>query len=514
MINDDERNRILSLLVELRDDLLRNDTSALQTAVQALTTKFSPNVSTPVLVSFLFRDETSDAALLPRDALSALGILVNHDPGAYLKPVSRAVKDEAERLLASSEPMLVSPAFVEVIVEQLKGTDVEVAVNAEQALAAICRKLGPASATLTLSALQTAWQQSWDQLQATRTNAHASTVCLRCVSAMVEIAVAGNALMQVAEEGAMTTTWLTMLQYDADPLLQLSTLDLIEKLATIQPFHVARTQWLFSTDSLIQTVLHMAGDEGEPDPLLGGAALRVVASLCKLLHHAGRASLFTENHRLLTGFHHALHNWQGASSDVDRLSVVDAISSFASASEDALELVLQDPTTRQAWLSLAVAQAKLKAAILVSVAQVLDPPPQIDMNGDSVARSRPTDMKLYAAIGQTNDDQETTDLLLKLAKSPLPEIRLGCYAVLEAVAKLPTGGQVLFIHGDFFQFLTVRENETTKQGREAKFAIVQAILESPVTGLLADEIVRQLEKYVADGPHYQKAMSWELATEQ
>jgi len=80
------------------------------------------------------------------------------------------------------------------------------------------------------------------------------------------------------------------------------------------------------------------------------------------------------------------------------------------------------------------------------------------------------------------------------------------YTLLEAVAKLPTGGQVLFMNGDFHEFLMNRDREKTKEGREAKYAVVQAILDSEVKGLLAEDIVRKLEEYVAQGPHYVKTL--------
>jgi hypothetical protein len=58
-----------------------------------------------------------------------------------------------------------------------------------------------------------------------------------------------------------------------------------------------------------------------------------------------------------------------------------------------------------------------------------------------------------------------------------------------------------------------REDETTKEGREGRYALVEAIHASPVKGLLAEGIVNKLEAYVAQGPHYVKSMTWELAVE-
>jgi hypothetical protein len=58
-----------------------------------------------------------------------------------------------------------------------------------------------------------------------------------------------------------------------------------------------------------------------------------------------------------------------------------------------------------------------------------------------------------------------------------------------------------------------RYRESTKEGREAKWELVRAVLQSPVTGLLAEDIIRRMESYVNQGPHYVKVQQWELATD-
>jgi hypothetical protein len=186
---------------------------------------------------------------------------------------------------------------------------------------------------------------------------------------------------------------------------------------------------------------------------------------------------------------------------MDRLALIHAISSFASASDDALQLVLDDPVTRQAWLSLqSVAQPKLKAAILVSIAQVLTEMP-----------SPSSCANLFSAVGPVNNQHTTMDLSLDLVKSPMSEVRVAVYALWEAMA--PHGAQTMLLHPNFLPLLLQREQETTQEGRKAKYAIVQAIVASSVVGLLAEDIVKQLETYIEQGPHFQAAQAWEVATE-
>jgi hypothetical protein len=321
----------------------------------------------------------------------------------------------------------------------------------------------------------------------------------------------GDAEMQAAIDSGCMDLLINMMDDTSDPLLQMSTMDLVEKLARTLPMNITRAKWLFS-ESVLHPLLQMAGAQGDADPMLGGPALRLLSSFCQLAHRD--ASLFgLGGNELLTGFHHALRNFN-ASGELDRLAIVDAISSFASASPDALEVVLDDSTIRESWLSLNVAQPKLKSAILVSVALVINPVPEKDANGDSVAAVHPSSalsMRLYSTLGLVNG-RDATQRVLSLAKSPLVEERLGAYTLLTAVAKTGTGAQVLLSSDGFFDFLITRENESTKEGKEAKFEVIQAIANSSARGLLADNIVETLDKIIKQGPYYVKCEQWDVMT--
>jgi hypothetical protein len=94
------------------------------------------------------------------------------------------------------------------------------------------------------------------------------------------------------------------------------------------------------------------------------------------------------------------------------------------------------------------------------------------------------------------------EVVLELAKSPIPETRLGTYSLMRAVAKTNTGAQILLSHPGCYEFLISREGENTKEGREAKYSVVEAVMNSPVKGLLADDIVKKLDRILKEGPHY------------
>jgi len=149
----------------------------------------------------------------------------------------------------------------------------------------------------------------------------------------------------------------------------------------------------------------------------------VVAALCKLGQLQKDEFMQTDEDgdrssgsatRLIQRFHRVLSNFE-QSGELDRLSLIDAISSFGGASAAALKSVLDDPVTREAWLSLSVAQPKLKSAILVSVVdRTLNPLPQVDAAGDSVVPkvSNQLGMKLFLSLGQVNGSEDATELVL------------------------------------------------------------------------------------------------------
>ena len=503
-----DEGEVKRILLQIRDQ--GQDAAAVKSLTLQLGKTSNAYYTMGMLVPSLFLGEAGEPMQMSReDALSVVMLLASMDKATYLKPASRAIKSFTELLTKSTteEPVVVSDELLSVLVAQLSGTDVEVSDNATTTIIACCRKLGSPFADRAIRAIAESWRQTWER---TDNRQVATTICVRCASAVVDVACLGDAEMQSAIESGSMDLLVDMMD-SSDPLLQMSIMDLIEKLATTLPMSGTRAKWLFS-QSILHPLLQMAGATQDADPILGGPALRVLSSLCQLAHRD--ATLFgLGGNELLTGFHHALRNFNG-SGELERLALVDAISSFASASPDALEVVLDDSEIRESWLSLNVAQPKLKSAILMSVALVICPVPEKDANGDSVPVVVPSSalaMRLYSSLGFVNGRDATT-IVLSLAKSPLVEERLGAYALLEAVAKQGTGAQVLLSHEGFFDFLVNREIESTKEGKEAKYAVVQAIANSSARGLLADNIVKRLDEIIKQGPYYVKTVPWEVMT--
>ena len=506
---------------KMKEALSKQDTTALKATMKTIKEESKSQLLVDNLAPLLF--EAGDTAA-SEEALSLVGCLVSLDATTYLKPVSRSVKQEATLRSSSEKPMVVSPQLLGVMIQQLNGSDVEVSSNATEALVACCRKLGPAVSNPAMQSISATWKDAWEKLKAGQDKMITSTICVRCCAAVVDLvslSCSNNQIMDSASTSGAFDLLLEMASYDRDPLLQMSVLDLLEKMSSTHPMQQHRAKWLCS-EAVLRPLLLLsgAGTEEEPgtaDPILGGPALRVLSAICRLGQRD--ANVFEQGGKdALLGFHRALHAFE-TSGELDRLALVDAISSFASASPDALDLVLNDEVTRNTWLGLSVAQPQLKAAILTSIAMVIDPTPERDTNGDIVeasANNAPNNaaaMRLFSLVGQVNHAKDSTEIVLSLAKSPIPETRLSAYNLMRAVAKTSTGSQVLLSNPGFYSFLIDRESESTKLGREGKFAIVESIWNSPAKLLLADDIVQTMDRILKQGPHFVPPLRPELVAE-
>jgi hypothetical protein len=506
-------------------DTLDTNEKANPQFVMTLCTLITPN---------LFLGPCESLNLTHQESISVLMFLATKTirPETYLKSASRAIKTFlTTTAYQSTIQFQVSNHLLQLMIAQLSGNDVEVSTNATEAVVACCRRL-PHLADRALVALEDAWTTIWERKGLDKQNA--TTVCVRCANAIVELwCLPGN--HNRTSSSSSLNPLLVMMTDTSDPLLQMSTLDLMEKLATSKPIHTARAQWLYSP-SVIQPLLSMAGASGTPDPFMSGPALRLLSSLAKLCHYfrdvnhvdsgadsgadAALSALGGGDgpDLLLTSFHQILQSFDLSGGELDRLAFVDAVSSLASASSKALESVLGDAILLERWLSLAVAQPKLKAVVLLSLARVIYPPTeqQQQESGDASIPYVPNSklaIQLYLALGRINGNRNATDMLLHLARSPVIESRLGAYAVFEAVAKHgAVGSQVLLSHADFYNMMISREQETIPEGREAKYAIVVAVLNRDVRGLLADNIVKALETYIAQGPHHVPTQRWDVMT--
>ena len=521
------------------------------------------------------------------DALQILGFLVSshidiietsqqeQQRPLFLIAASKGIKNELYKRLAIPSPisttlnlvtsestpsdvaLYVSNELIRVLVHQAcTGLDMEVSQNCHDSILLLFQYTKASSSSirsLTLEGIVSVWLNAItsvvDETKKKSVRSEFGTICVRCTTLIVDIILLNDTrTMELLfleatptdpfHVGNILCSLLTDLP-DDDTLLQISIYDALCKLASERPNHPIRTQWLFQ-DAFIQPLLRKVGvgssslgDEShEPDAYLGSSALNILIAISSMLTDASignETEVFIIGETLIRDLHTALRNFEITSNDLERLSYIDAISSLSSTSPAALHMILDDPITCEGWLLLNVAQPKIKAAILVSIANVLDHPKAISdgrasntpLLSSSTTVSNETCMKLFSTLGRVNgrssgyNHSDTTELLLKLVQSPIHEIRFGVYRLFEAISKYSMGGQVLMTNSNFYtNFLTQRDTiETTYEGRILKFNIVQALhANGSLKQLLSNDVITQLEQYLSQGPHYRKALQWEVMT--
>ena len=521
------------------------------------------------------------------DALQILGFLVSshidiietsqqeQQRPLFLIAASKGIKNELYKRLAIPSPisttlnlvtsestpsdvaLYVSNELIRVLVHQAcTGLDMEVSQNCHDSILLLFQYTKASSSSirsLTLEGIVSVWLNAItsvvDETKKKSVRSEFGTICVRCTTLIVDIILLNDTrTMELLfleatptdpfHVGNILCSLLTDLP-DDDTLLQISIYDVLCKLASERPNHPIRTQWLFQ-DAFIQPLLRKVGvgssslgDEShEPDAYLGSSALNILIAISSMLTDASignETEVFIIGETLIRDLHTALRNFEITGNDLERLSYIDAISSLASTSPAALHMILDDPITCEGWLLLNVAQPKIKAAILVSIANVLDHPKAISdgrasytpLLSSSTTVSNETCMKLFSTLGRVNgrssgyNHSDTTELLLKLVQSPIHEIRFGVYRLFEAISKYSMGGQVLMTNINFYtNFLTQRDTiETTYEGRILKFNIVQALhANGSLKQLLSNDVITQLEQYLSQGPHYRKALQWEVMT--
>lgn len=495
-LSQELNTRILEELVKVKDQESPD--------MRPIQSSFSSRQVVHVLAPYLFKRHV--AALSSRSALCILKNLIGIDHSAVCLASEAVLKEWNRATVSTASTLHMTDEFLVLLVAQLLSPDTVVAENATDTLLLASQYLGPKFVRSVAQKLKVAGQQAWEGMASsgnTRNRTSSSTSCIRCASAAAAIAVLDDTYMKIMIEVGVPDMWKSFVEYEEDPLLRLSALDIMGSLVSTQPPHPARTQWLLHEGPL-ETLLRLAGATDEPDPILGPTALRIVATHCCLLDSRQSAVIPS----LFKSFNHALRQWP-SSGELDRLALVNAISHLAGSLEVGLLQILQDEETMKAWLWLGTAQPKLKAAILVSVAQVIDP-----THRTAVPVHEPPSTaavtKLWMALGKVNSHEHSASLLLSTVRSPLTEVRMGVYCVWESLAKRATTA-ILLQTPEFLPVLLTRELEPSTPGKVAKFAVVEALLQSTQTILQEDR--EKLERYQSEGAFYQLAQSWEIATE-
>ncbi|XP_064458042.1 26S proteasome non-ATPase regulatory subunit 5-like [Ornithodoros turicata] len=109
----------------------------------------------------------------------------------------------------------------------------------------------------------------------------------------------------------------------------------------------------------------------------------------------------------------------------------------------------------------------------------------------------------YGALGDGS-----TKLLLQICKQPFPDLRCGALAVLRELALQAWGQDVLLAQPGFLEYLLDRSTEPDKEGKEAKFTVVAAFVQSRMPSRrIAAEDLERLMSYYREGPFHSEAVT-------
>ena len=96
----------------------------------------------------------------------------------------------------------------------------------------------------------------------------------------------------------------------------------------------------------------------------------------------------------------------------------------------------------------------------------------------------------------------------QLAVQPFPEVRLSALNLLKVLAAQPWGQRLLHAQPAFLEYLLDRSTEHDKEGKQAKFEVVEALVNSPTgTDILGRENMVKLRAYHMEGPFYVRVES-------
>ncbi|KAL9181608.1 hypothetical protein ACHAXT_010413 [Thalassiosira profunda] len=498
----------------------------------------------------------SNEGVVGDSALRILAHLVETRPSEYMALVASAVRRDVQQKL-----------FCNLLVGPNSDDQVGIATDASASLLALCKWDGDQNhsgniAKRVLSTIDNLWHHLGQQGKEQQRQSSSSQ--MRIAALMIDVCLLGGLEMSLSlsngNSGSIMGKLLQIaLDYpNDDPLLQVSALDQLERLAVHDnakyPVTAERADFLLGNDVLRRGLLCLVGspgdlsrdasasDEwGEADPINGGAALRLLTEICRVgVSSVESASDATRNKfkLLMSTFQRALHNFN-PHGELERLSYIYAVSALvgscamvaSSSSSDAssanvANTVMADKELLYEWLSLhsRVSQPKLKSTVLCSLSQVLEPAMWKDEGGANTV-ARPNDsiaLQLYQAFGHANNERDSAELILTSAKSPFAEERLGVYNLLNALVMRGMCVRMLLLYNDgqgsgssFLEWLLNQDAESTTEGKKVKYQIVVSLLSENsnlLGGLLPARAIRQLEEWKRAGPNY-NASTLEMATE-
>lgn len=106
------------------------------------------------------------------------------------------------------------------------------------------------------------------------------------------------------------------------------------------------------------------------------------------------------------------------------------------------------------------------------------------------------------------------DVIWSIAKQPFTDLQVAAFGVLQSLALLPWGQQLMNNTAGFKEYLLDRSTVNTKEAKEAKFQVVKNLAESPtVAEIFGAPFYVQVKEFCNQGTFYVRAQA-EVAFEE
>lgn len=444
--------------------------------------------------------EIEDETMSTSQAMAVAKALVESLPGVYLQALATSVSD-----LVSTIPhdnivigTTRAPGLLRLWVSLIAYSPLQVHELLSESLIML---LGKQRVQEDASDAMEYLVEDWKKLLGSGGN---SSEAVRCAVVLVKW-VSRLPFLSVANSSGATDLFVQMLGNFEDPLQQLSLLD-----ALIQEFDTSKSKISSATDEwlasppLMSLVLQLL-----KDPLLADAALRYVGIL-SAVRPTEIATVLDHVKQVV-----AENGGDLPTRDTERLPLINALSTMAmSSSEVGLTSILSDSVLRRSWWDTdRIAQPKLKAAILVSVAQAL---PVVE---ESFGASKA--LELYKLVGEDHQrgafDNDTTTywLLTKMASSPLVEVKIASMALLAAAIRIENAAMTILgvldkpSHASLVELLLSSNREPTVHAQSARYDLLTAFWEAIEKHPSLEEnpkVLQKLREKVGLGAHGQKPL--------
>nr|CCA16303.1 conserved hypothetical protein [Albugo laibachii Nc14] len=305
----------------------------------------------------------------------------------------------------------------------------------------------------------------------------------------------------VASSGAMK--YILGYLESSDSLLILNIMEVLPKLCQTK----AGLQFISDSDTL-RKLLAMADD-----PLFGTETLRFIGEMSTKVAELNVKGWNWGDPVLTQAFFDKVKDKIQDPDEIQQIAAMDAIAAFAASSHKELQVLIQHEIYSE-YLQLASSlKMPLKVSCLHGLKKVLAEPTRLKREGRDIlekdAEIWALNQTIYQAIGRASRSNSTTEYLMSFLKQPFEELRIAVYGLLQAVAaqNAEWGIQTILSYGGFFEYILDRNTEPTKECREWKFAVADAILASPFSNLLDPIILFKLKEHLRKGPYIGNSVS-------